>query len=276
MNLTQIKKTVIGEAIPVESGQGLCPGQIAEVVYLQFPRLSGYTHLSHAVFTRHGGVSKTPFDSLNTSYGTDDDPDCVTVNLKMIKEIIGAGELQFMNQVHGKEILVLQKDDSPLEAPPNGDAIITNKPGMALLVKQADCQGVMIYDPIEKVVANVHCGWRGHTHNILGAVVRRMRSDFGCREADLVAAIGPSLGPCCGEFVTHEEIFPEVFKRFMVRENHFDLWKLTLWQLLMAGLGQENIELAGICTKCRTDLFYSYRGEGVTGRFGTVVVLKSS
>ena len=92
----------------------------------------------------------------------------------------------------------------------------------------------------------------------------------------MLAAIGPSLGPCCGEFVTHEEIFPKEFGRFMVGENHFDLWKLSRWQLLEEGIKEDNIEVAGICTKCRTDLFYSYRSEGVTGRFGTVVMLRWS
>jgi len=89
-----------------------------------------------------------------------------------------------------------------------------------------------------------------------------------------MAAIGPSLGPCCGEFITHEQIFPNEFRQFMVRENYFDLWRISRWQLLNAGLIEENIEVAGICTRCRTDMFYSYRAEGITGRFATVAMLK--
>jgi YfiH family protein len=274
LDFIRTKKTSTGGSLSKESHRELYPELSHDVIYLQFPGLSAHKRLVHAVFTRHGGVSNAPFDTLNTSYGTDDDPDRITMNLKIIEETIGARHLTFMNQIHGKEILVLQNDDFPeFRAPANVDAIITNRAGVALMVKQADCQAVIIYDPLKGVVSNVHCGWRGHTNNILRAVVGRMRSDFGCGELDLVAAIGPSLGPCCSEFVTHEKIFPEAFRRFMVRDNHFDLWRLSRWQLMEEGLKEENIELAGICTKCRTDLFYSYRAEGVTGRFGTVVML---
>ena len=87
------------------------------------------------------------------------------------------------------------------------------------------------------------------------------------------AAVGPSLGPCCAEFRTYEEIFPPEFEKFMVRKNYFDLWAVSRMQLLDAGLDKAHVHIAGICTRCRTDLFYSYRGEGVTGRFGTVVML---
>ncbi len=156
---------------------------------------------------------------------------------------------------------------------PSVDAVITDTPNIAILVKQADCQGVIIFDPEKRVVANVHCGWRGNAKNILGNVVTRMKHDFGCKGRDLLATIGPSLGPCCAEFVGHEKIFPNSFEEFMVRENYFNLWAISEWQLLNAGLRQENIEIASICTRCRTDLFYSYRGEGETGRFGSVVML---
>jgi len=152
--------------------------------------------------------------------------------------------------------------------------MITNIPRIALMVKQADCQGVIIFDPKIGVIANVHCGWRGNVRNILGSVVTRMKEAFGCEESDLFAAIGPSLGPCCAEFVSHGGIFPEPFKRFKVRENYFDLWAISCRQLMEAGLRVENIEVAGTCTRCRTDLFYSYRGEKKTGRFGTVAMLR--
>ena len=89
-----------------------------------------------------------------------------------------------------------------------------------------------------------------------------------------MAAIGPSLGPCCAEFVIHEQIFPRLFGRFMRRENYFDLWEISRWQLSRAGLEEKGIDLAGLCTRCRTDLFFSYRAEGVTGRFGTVAMIR--
>ena len=230
--------------------------------------------LIHAVFTRHGGLSDAPYRSLNMSYAVGDRFERVKRNLGIVRESVKARHLIFMNQVHGDRVVVLRYGYSriPDEAPA-ADAIITDMPLVALMVKQADCQGVIIWDCKRNVVANVHCGWRGHVRGILGRVVSRIKAEFGSRESDLAAAIGPSLGPCCAEFVSYKDIFPESFRAFMAGENHFDLWALSRWQLTEAGLRKENIETAGICTRCRTDLFYSYRGEGVTGRFGTVAMI---
>lgn len=242
--------------------------------YFRYPNLSLNRHLIHGVFTRRGGVSDWPYNSLNTSYTVGDRPENVAANLSKIKEAVGAERLVFMNQSHRDGILVLRQGHPDTQGEvPSVDAVIADVPGIALLVKQADCQGVIISDPRKGVVANVHCGWRGNVRNILGGVVTRMKELFGCQGSDLLAAVGPSIGPCCAEFVGHERIFPELFKRFMVRENYFDLWAISCRQLVDAGLREENIEVAGICTRCRTDLFYSYRGEGRTGRFGTVVML---
>ena len=199
----------------------------------------------------------------------------VETNLSMIREITGATSLRFMNQVHGKNIVILRESDfQDRRAPLTADAMITDLAGVALLVKQADCQAVILYDPVKKVVSNVHCGWRGNAHGLLAAVIASMRTEFGCDPSQLRAAIGPSLGPCCAEFVTYKEIFPESFRPFMIRDNYFDLWAISRSQLLESGLKEANIESADLCTRCRTDLFYSYRGEGNTGRFATVVMLK--
>ena len=250
-------------------------GGANEVPYLQFPEMSRYEHLVHAVFTRQGGVSKAPYDALNTSYMTGDKPESVSRNLQLIKEAIGANHLVFMNQMHGKGILALRgKTFGALGDPVEADAMITDQPRVALMVKQADCQAVLLFDPTRDVLANVHCGWRGNVHNILGSVVERMSTEFGCRPADLLAAVGPSLGPCCAEFVNYRQEFPEGFRRFMVREGYFDLWEISRWQLLEAGVAEDHLEVANICSRCRTDMFYSYRAEGTTGRFATVGMLK--
>jgi YfiH family protein len=251
------------------------PNDPFEVPYFQFPQLSRYADLTHSVFTRRGGVSPSPFDTLNTSFTTGDQEERVRANLKRIKHTVGAKRLIFMNQEHGTGVRVLRKarphlSDQPVQA----DALITDLPHVAIMVKQADCQAIILFDPGKRVVANIHCGWRGNTHDFLAAVLQRMKAEFGVQPADLRAAIGPSLGPCCAEFVTHRELFPRVFSRFMVRKDYFDLWKISRWQLVEAGLGDNHIETAGMCTRCRTDLFYSYRGEKVTGRFATVAMLR--
>lgn len=241
---------------------------------LAYPGLSEIKTLKHAVFTRLGGVSRSPYHSLNSSYDVGDRPEHVTANLAKVKRALRAEHVVYMRQCHEDRVVVVSKEDLRYPGrPPAADALITDTPGVALLVKQADCQGVILFDPRRKVLANAHCGWRGNVNNILGRVVAEMRLRFGSDPADLAAAVGPSLGPCCGEFVDYEKLFPKTFQRFMVRCDYFDLWSLSKWQLLEAGVPEEKIELAGLCTRCRIDLFYSYRGEGTTGRFATAAML---
>jgi YfiH family protein len=192
-----------------------------------------------------------------------------------MKSALGTERLCYLEQVHGYHAVVAKSGIChDTQAVPQGDALITHRTGLALMIKQADCQAVILCDPLKRVIANVHCGWRGNVQNILGSVVERMQKEYGSKPSHLLAAIGPSLGPCCGEFLTHEEIFPKSFRPFMVRENHFDLWAVSRWQLMAAGLGKDNIELARVCTKCRNDLFFSYRAEKTTGRFATIAMLK--
>jgi len=142
-----------------------------------------------------------------------------------------------------------------------------------LLVRTADCQGVLLYDPEANVVAAVHCGWRGAVQNILAKTVETMVREFGSGAGDIRAAIGPSLGPCCGEFKGYRNIFPVEFRDFMGEHSHFDMWAVSCGQLKEAGLREENIEVATLCTKCNTHLFYSYRADKSTGRFGAAIAL---
>jgi YfiH family protein len=245
-----------------------------EVISFQFPALSNEPGMRHAVYTRRGGVSRSPYGTLNASYSVGDAKEHVTTNLLIIQQSVGARRLLYMNQVHGASVAVFDHSASvPSSGAITADAMITNLSGVALLVKQADCQSVILFDPGKRVIANVHCGWRGNRVNFLGKVIDRMKSSFGVSPAEMRAAIGPSLGPCCAEFASYKTLFPESFEPFMVNNNHFDLWAISRSQLIQAGMRKERIEVAGICTRCRTDLFFSYRGEGTTGRFATVVML---
>ena len=242
---------------------------------MKFPLLSKYSALEHRIYTRNGGTSGGPFKSLNTSYTVGDSPKNVKHNLKLIKESIAAHNLLYMNQVHGKKVLSIAEKYTPERYPVRkADAVITDTPSLAVMVKQADCQGIILFDPVTTVVAVVHSGWKGSVENILGATANKMKEFFKCDPENIIAAIGPSLGPCCAEFKTHEEIFPSHFIKYMKEKDHFDFWSLSRMQLLNAGLSKENIEISGICTKCSTDLFFSYRGENITGRFATAAMIK--
>jgi YfiH family protein len=241
----------------------------------RYPTLSERRELTHGVFTRHGGSSGSPYGTLNMSFSVGDHPEHVRRNLARVRSEIGAAQLIYLNQLHGKGLHCFRRTERfPTVNHFPGDGMMTDIPGLGLMIKQADCQSVILYDPEKRVVANVHCGWRGNVENILGAAVARLEQDFSCTPSRLLAAIGPSLGPCCGEFIDYRKIFPSAFERFMVRDHFFDMWAVSCWQLIEAGLAAENIELAAICTRCRTDLFFSYRGEGVTGRSCTVAMLR--
>lgn len=246
---------------------------------LQFQGLNALNTVNHAVFTRKGGLSRGSYDSLNSSFGVGDDPERVEDNRRLIQKTLGAGELVFCRQVHGSDVRIVSTppDDRAQKEramPPVADALVTNKPGQFLVIQVADCQPVMVYDPVRKVVANIHCGWRGSIRNIIGRTIQIMTQTFKSKEKDLLACVGPSLGPCCAEFVNYRSEFPRSFWAYKAKNNHFDFWALSSDQLLTAGLVREHISSSNLCTRCRTDLFYSYRGEGTTGRFAAVIGLR--
>ena len=253
------------------------PGRhsLSTPILFQFSSLKGLQALNHGIFSRRGGISPPPYLALNTSYQTGDRPEYVQSNLELIRHIMGADQLIFSRQVHGRKSLVIDRTrpDQTI-GHSEADALITTTPGLGLMITLADCQGAILFDPRLKVLAVVHCGWRGHVKNIYGEVVNRMKNHFHCTPSDIRAGISPSLGPCCAEFKTYRELFPGSFLAFREREAYFNLWDLGQHQLTEAGLELKNIELAGLCTRCRRDLFYSYRGEARTGRFALVALLK--
>jgi YfiH family protein len=246
----------------------------------RFRRLSEFAQLEHGVFTRHGGVSEPPFASLNVSYDTGDDASKVRENLRRIHENSGCSFLIYARQSHSSNILILHQlpdIDPALRYPLLGfDGFITRLSKLLLMIKVADCQAVFLYDPKRQVVGMIHVGWRGSVQNILGKAVQLMYSQFDCHPRRIIAAIGPSLGPCCAEFVNWRRELPASFARYQLQENHFDFWAISRYQLHQAGLDSDNIEVAGICNKCHPELFYSYRGESRTGRFAATIALKDT
>jgi len=215
---------------------------------------------------------------MNVSYEVGDMEQNVDENRALLCAIMKIPRIVSLKQTHGDKVIVLSDgllpDDKHRKGVCEGDALITNRKGVLLLVKIADCQSVFIYDPDRQVIANIHSGWRGSVKNIIRNTVQTMTKVFGCQTENMVAGIGPSLGPCCAEFVNFRSEIPERYWKYEVAPNYFDLWSISVDQLKEAGLLSENISVCGICTRCNTKLFYSYRGEGVTGRFGAVIGIK--
>ncbi len=239
------------------------------------PLLAVFPEVVHGFFLRQGGVSPEPFHSLNLSFAVGDQRPLVLRNRDLVQQALGLTALASATQVHGcRESLVTRGNAAAAEEIPDADILITSQPGLGLIIKQADCQAVMLYDPVRRVAANVHCGWRGQVRNVLGEAVSRLQERFGSRPEDLVAAISPSLGPCCAEFRNFRQEFPSGLWPYQVRPTYFDLWALSRDQLTAAGLQPQQIDIAGLCTRCRGDQFFSYRREHRTGRQGAVIGLR--
>jgi YfiH family protein len=244
--------------------------------YYRSPLLAAVPDGVHGFFTRQGGVSTGIYHSLNVSLAVGDRREPAAENLRRVQAALGLPGLASAAQVHGGRAAVITSPGQALLSDiPEVDILVTTVAGLGLLIKQADCQAVMFADPVNRVVANVHCGWRGQVHNILAETVRLLQSRFGTRPADLYAAVGPSLGPCCAEFRNFRREFPSALWTYQVRPNYFDLWRLSRDQLALAGLSPSRIDLAELCTRCGVDDFYSYRRDRVTGRQGAIIALRA-
>ncbi len=227
--------------------------------------------LPHAVLTREGGVSQGPYHSLNLSFEVGDRPEHVLENRHRVKEAFGCRFLVSAKQVHGSKVYVAKdvKEDFEVEG---FDALITNEPGVGLLIKQADCQAVLLYHPERNVLAMVHAGWRGLVRGVLQETLKVLWKAFAAEPKGLKAFLAPSLQPCCAEFRSWQEIFPAEFASFRKQREHFDLPAISRHLLLRQGLAPENIFVSRLCTRCRPE-FFSYRREKISGRFGTLAWL---
>ncbi|MBW1750533.1 MAG: peptidoglycan editing factor PgeF [Deltaproteobacteria bacterium] len=232
--------------------------------------------IPHAMLCGCGGVSINSFASLNLSFGVGDNSENVEVNRQRLKQCQGIHYLVSAVQVHGDQVVIAEniKQDTEFE---KADSLITSEPGNGLLIQQADCQAILLHDPVQGVIGAVHNGWRGSTLNIIAKTVAAMHDYYGVNPDTLKAVISPSLGPCCAEFINFQQELPKSFHTRQITPFHFDFWAISRDQLTKAGLKDTNIETAGICTVCNKD-FFSYRrevrqGSGVTGRNGSVIAL---
>jgi YfiH family protein len=244
--------------------------------FYQYPLLQDQPGLIHGVFSRLGGISEGIYGALNLSFSVWDETHRVRHNRELVQKTLGLKAIKSLKQVHGKSTVVMEgpPEHSSESEKQAGDILMTRIPGLGLMIKQADCQSVLLYDPRQRAVANLHCGWRGHVANVIQEAIEQMQAVYGTHPADLMAGIGPSLGPCCAQFIHYRQEFPEPYWKYQVRPYYFDLWQLSRDQLTAGGVLASRIQIAGVCTSCRNDLFFSYRKEKTTGRFATIVALK--
>jgi YfiH family protein len=255
-----------------------------EVAYYTFDILDD-PRLVHAVFTRRGGVSPHPWASLNVGGLVGDERERVIENRMRSFREVGRqpGSIYDVWQVHGREV-VYAKAPRPPDVPHlRADIILTDTPGVTLFMRFGDCVPILLYDPGRHVVGLAHAGWLGTVKHTAAAAIIAMHEKYGSNPVDIRAAIGPSIG------AHHYEVGPEVVEQVRAAFGadastllhhpngspdrvQFDLWAAN--QLVLEQSGVMDIELAGHCTACRMEDWYSHRGEkGKTGRFGVLIAL---
>lgn len=246
------------------------------VDYCQFEHLSAHGDVGHAIFLRSQGASESPFDRLNVSLAVGDAVDRVERNRRQVAAALNATELAFARQVHGDSVWIIgDRRVGDGGGVPEADILITDRAEKFLVVQVADCQPILVYDPTRRVVANGHCGWRGSVADVPGRMVEALSTNFGCAAQDLLVGIGPSLGPCCAEMVNFQAEIPRAYWGYRRDTAFFDFWSMTRDQLVGAGVRDDHIEFSGLCTRCHSDRFFSYRRQQRTGRFPAVIGLKT-
>jgi YfiH family protein len=238
--------------------------------------------LCQAVFTRQGGVSPSPWDTLNVGGTVGDDAARVRENRRRSFSAVGR-QLESMFdvwQIHSADVVLAQAPRRVEEGYRKADVIVTDRPEVTLYMRFADCVPVLLYDPVRAVIGMVHAGWLGTVRGASLAVVEAMITNFGSKPSDILTGIGPSIGP------DHYEVGSDVLRQvrhafgadaaalLQSREGrtYLDLWAANCLQLQRKGV--EHIEVSRLCSACHTGDWFSHRAEkGRTGRFGALLAL---
>jgi YfiH family protein len=276
----------------------------------------------HAFSTRKSGATRlNSIAALNLGFTDWDSPEAVSRNRTAFVRAVteATPRSKFGANIHAEQSLITLRQihsdvvhifsEAPEEAP-RGDAALSGQAGLLLGIQTADCVPILLADTKRRVVGAVHAGWRGTLARLVAKTLGRMRLEFGTRPEDVVAALGPAIGPCCyevgpevaqafsGQFAGAAEWFEGPFERLATGEEPNPLPWLTMMppghepppervqldlraanraQLIEAGLNPRNIAVSALCTGCRSDLFFSYRKEGHrTGRMMSVIGIRAN
>lgn len=236
--------------------------------------------VKHAIFSRKGGMSQVPYDSLNLGGTVGDNPDHVLANHHLLFQTLDRKFTSRFDvwQVHGNKVLTANAPRPEGMDHPTADGMLTNASEVTLLMRFADCVPILLFDPVKNVVGLVHAGWQGTFKRIASAAIVKAQEVYGCKPQDFVAGIGPSICPECYQvgkdvYDQFNNEFGEVNRKFFKEKPdgwHLDLWKAN--ELILQQAGVRQIEQSMICTAHNTSYWYSHRSEkGLTGRFGVVI-----
>ena len=252
-------------------------GRIESVHFESFLRQG----VIHGIYKRHGGVSPSPWNSLNVGNTVGDSPENPPENLRRIFQSakLPLNSLHQVWQVHSTNIALVQTPSSD-QRPDKADGMISKTTCVTLFMRFADCVPILLFDTSVKAIGIAHAGWLGTVRKSARAVLLAMVEKFGTDPSDVIAGLGPSIGP--DHFEVGEDVqmqfmnaFPESGKSHITSINdkvHLDLWSAN--REILAVEGVTNIETAGICTACHPEDWFSHRAEqGNTGRFGALISL---
>ena len=244
------------------------------LIYLTADGFTAAGGVAHGFSTRLGGVSQGIYATLNLGMNRGDDPAAVRENFARFCAAVGApaDRTVFSAQVHGDTVRTVTTADVgkgiDRKVDYEADGLVTDVPGVTLTVFSADCLPILLYDPVRRVVAAVHAGWRGTALGIAARAVEKMREVYGCAPGDILAAIGPGISRCC--FETHEDV-PNAMTEAMgaaalkyievlpTGKFHVDLKGLNARRLEQAGLAEGHIAVSEDCTACLPEKYWSHR-----------------
>lgn len=259
------------------------------VVFLTFPKIEAAGGAVHGFSTRLVGVSEGIYSSMSFSQSIGDKKEAVLENFTRFALAIGADPkgITLSDQTHTGNVRVITKEDVGKglfkeRDYTDVDGLVTNLPGAVLVTQYADCTPLVFYDPVKRVVATSHAGWRGTVALIAKNTVETMVSRFGSNPKDILCGIGPNISSCCYE--VDDPVINEVLKHgFLNFETCFtekgngkymlDLKEVNRQILINSGILAENIDVADLCTCCLADVFHSHRATG--GKRGTLALMIS-
>ncbi|MGC9365131.1 MAG: peptidoglycan editing factor PgeF [Fidelibacterota bacterium] len=231
------------------------------LLILQSSLMNSWGYLRHAFSSRKGGVSPAPWDSLNLGYSTGDAAENVRENRRRFLATLDADpeRLACGRQVHRRSITTVERPGLYDAC----DGLITTEKNIVLAIKTADCVPLLLFDPVQKVLAVIHCGWRSVVKNIVEEAIARLTAAYSSRTTSIYAAIGPALRSCCYEI--QEDVACHFSGGFVIRREgglFLDLVGAIENRLVKSGVTEQNIDTCHRCTYCEKELFFSYRRDG--------------
>lgn len=257
---------------------------------ITYPSLNKYNSLLHFTSTREGGVSDGCFSSLNLGLYSGDEPRNIQNNYSLLlSEInIESNQIHLPYQTHGNSVCLIDTDFLKMDTHSQAkklhgiDALITNLPRQCIAISTADCVPILIFDPVENVIAAIHAGWRSTCTRIAKHTISKMQLEYNCLPENLKVIIGPSISPevyVVGKelVVAFEKQEFDIGKIFTQKNGdiHLDLWTANTLTMQASGVLSANIEVSGYCTYQLHEQFFSARRLGLnSGRMASGIMLK--